>query len=72
MYRRLIEGARHNPIVRGARDWIEPETRRKIVRTLRGRDRSSTVNDALAGRAANMDDIEAYLSLPPEGAECPR
>jgi hypothetical protein len=61
VYRRLIEWTRRSPIMRGARSWIEPETRRKIVRTLRGRDRSATVNDALAGRAANMDDIEAYL-----------
>lgn len=61
MYRHLIEWSRRNPILRGAHEWMTPETRQKIVRTLRGRDRSATINDALAGRVANIDDIEAFL-----------
>lgn len=65
MYRRLIAWSRSNALARLAYGWIAPETRRKFVRALGSRDRASTVNKALAGHAANLDDIEMFLLSQP-------
>jgi hypothetical protein len=61
MYRQLIEWSRHNPIARRAFDWVEPRKRRNIMRALGGTKRAETVKAALAGKTANLSDIEAFL-----------
>ncbi|MEX0803112.1 MAG: hypothetical protein WD688_07335 [Candidatus Binatia bacterium] len=58
MYRRLIEWLRRNPIAQKTADLLKPETRRGIIRGLRGRDRAVTIKNALAGRVANPSVVD--------------
>jgi hypothetical protein len=61
MYRFLIGWLRRNPIARTMSNRIEPNRRLRILRSLTHKDKVRKVSRALAGRLANLDDIEAFI-----------